>query len=103
MRRRVRQWIVRVALAQLLAHVAVVYVFAQGSVDSYRIDDLTRRVQNVEGQADRVQALAIDVGVLKSEMTEVKWLSRGVTASVIGLLVASALGLRRHQAEQDPE
>ena len=83
----------RILLLQLCLHAAVAVAAAQGqgyddATLRYRADDLSRRIGTVE-------ALNLDarVRVLESDMSEVKWLARGVTIAVAGQLIMATIGL----------
>jgi len=54
----------------------------------------------VDSVRSRLDATMSDVAVLKSDMTEVKWLGRTVAAGMAGLLIS---GVRRRKDEHDEE
>ncbi len=55
------------------------------------VASLERRIADID------KDLSGRVRVLESDMAEVKWLSRAVTAAVIGQLVMAGMGLRERK------
>lgn len=87
--------ILRLSLVVLLLHIGVaVFAVAQSgpsvetAVQTVRIENLTERVRRIEDAN-----LDGRLRTVESDMVEVKWLSRGVTAAIIGHLVATILGI----------
>lgn len=85
-----RRLVLAVALAQLVGHVWIAVVVAQ-TYEQMRIERVEARQDRLE---DRQRSTERDVGILQSEMSEVRWLVRGTTAAIIGQLIAGFIGYR---------
>jgi hypothetical protein len=78
------------ALAFLMVHIGIATrLFGQApeAMNAYRLDNQERRIE-------RLEALPNRVGILESDMTEVKWLARGAVGSLILILIQGALGFK---------
>ena len=86
---RLRIWMVRLLLAELL--ILSGYAMTIARAQEIPIASLQRQLSDMD------KDLSGRVRVLESDMAEVKWLSRAVTAAVIGQLVMAGMGLRERK------
>lgn len=103
-----RVCLTRALLAVVLAHVVIGYatVYAQWrqpslEENSAAIQELRFRVGSTEQRlnASDIHELPARVRVLESDMTEVKWLARGVLVAVVAQLVARLIELRKAETQ----
>jgi hypothetical protein len=107
---RISRLVVLVLLAQLVAHVVVSQTVrsARGEPEPispqqaiinerqrYIMDDFNRRLMALENER-----YASRMAVLESDMSEVKWLGRGLALAIFGQLSLTVMSWRRRQQSE---
>lgn len=95
MRQRLCGWLLIAGLVQLLGHFGVTVIYAQTLEQLWQRQEL--RIDRIDM---RVNINEREIGVLQSEMEDMKLIVRGITIAVGAQLIVAFIGFKR--APQEP-